>query len=249
MKPQMVGVLGGVGPMATVYFMEMLLKMTDAQKDQDHLDMLVSNHATIPDRTAYILGRSQTSPLEPMVADARMLEEAGCGFVVLPCNTAHYFFEAIQQAIHIPLLNIIRETVAACRRRDPALEQIGVMATEGTVVSDTYGMECARQGLRCVYPSPEMQARVNGIIYDRVKAGRDVPREEFLSVVEHLRERGCGAVALGCTELSVAFADLALAAERPDVVDSLAALAERTILFAGKQLRAPGGDGRENDAV
>ena len=248
MKPQMVGILGGVGPMATVYFMEMLLRMTDAQKDQDHLNMLVSNHATIPDRTAYILGESQDSPLEDMTADAQMLEAAGCGFVVLPCNTAHYFFEKIQQSIRIPLLNIIQETVAACRRQNPGIEQIGVMATEGTVFSDTYGLECARQGLRCVYPEAGMQKRVDEIIYDRVKAGRDVPREEFLSVVDSLREQGCGAVALGCTELSVAFADLGLAGERPDVVDSLSALAERTILFAGKRLRTTEGR-RGNHAV
>ena len=109
-----VGVLGGVGPMATVYFEQMVLELTDASCDQDHLNMLVCNHATIPDRTAFILGESKLSPLFDMARDAQMLARAGCGFLVLPCNTAHFFHEHIQNAVSIPLLNIIEETVKAC---------------------------------------------------------------------------------------------------------------------------------------
>ena len=106
--------------------------------------MLVSNHATIPDRTAYILGKSEESPLDVMIADAKMLEAAGCDFIVLPCNTAHYFFEKIQQSIHIPLLNIIQETVSYCERRIPGVKRIGIMATEGTICSNTYGWPARR---------------------------------------------------------------------------------------------------------
>lgn len=93
MKSKLAGVLGGVGPMATVYFQQMVLEMTEASCDQDHLDMLVSNHATIPDRTAFILGESRLSPLFDMAQDAQMLARAGCDFLVLPCNTAHFFYE------------------------------------------------------------------------------------------------------------------------------------------------------------
>ncbi|MBS7174824.1 MAG: amino acid racemase, partial [Clostridiales bacterium] len=121
MKPQLVGIIGGVGPMATVYFMEMVLNKTRAARDQDHLDMLVSNHATIPDRTDFLLGKSSESPLQAMIADAKTLQNAGCDFVVLPCNTAHYFFEAVQESIHIPLLNIIEETVKRCLAKVPQL--------------------------------------------------------------------------------------------------------------------------------
>jgi aspartate racemase len=239
MKSRLVGILGGVGPMATVYFMEMLLKKTNASKDQEHLDMLVSNHATIPDRTAYILGKSEESPLDVMVADAKMLEAAGCDFIVLPCNTAHYFFEKIQQSIHIPLLNIIQETVSYCERRIPGVKRIGIMATEGTICSNTYGMACETHGLKCVVPESDIQSKVTEIIYHQVKAGKPVSKREFTAVIDALREKGCDAVVLGCTELSVAFADLNLQPECPDVVDSLTVLAEQTILFAGKELKTP----------
>ena len=91
-----VGIIGGVGPMATVYFMETIIKMTDAKKDQDHINMVVLNHATIPDRTDFILGKSRRNPLKIMVEDAQKLQNAGADFVVIPCNTAHYIFDEIQ---------------------------------------------------------------------------------------------------------------------------------------------------------
>ena len=237
MKPQLVGIIGGVGPMATVYFMEMFLNKTRAARDQDHLDMLVSNHATIPDRTDFLLGKSSESPLQAMIADAKTLQNAGCDFVVLPCNTAHYFFEAVQESIHIPLLNIIEETVKRCLAKVPQLRTIGVMATEGTIYTNTYALACEKYGLSCLYPGADVQKQVSSMIYDKVKAGKSVGKEEFLSVVNTLRKMGCGAIVLGCTELSVAFADLQLEQECPDVVDSLTVLAEQTILFAGKELK------------
>ena len=107
-----VGVLGGVGPLATVYFMEMIIEMTDASKDQEHIDMLVSNHATIPDRTGFILGESSESPMDAMVEDAQMLETAGCSFVVIPCNTAHYFFEDIKNRGENVI--VIHKNIALC---------------------------------------------------------------------------------------------------------------------------------------
>ena len=92
-----VGIIGGIGPMSTVYFMEMIINMTDAAKDQEHINMVVLNHATIPDRTSYILGESSQNPLAVMVEDAKKLQQAGADFIVIPCNTAHYFFEEIKK--------------------------------------------------------------------------------------------------------------------------------------------------------
>lgn len=236
MSTTLVGILGGVGPMATVKFMEMLLDMTKADRDQDHMDMLVSNHATIPDRTDFILGKCKESPVEPMIHDAKMLEDAGCHFIVLPCNTAHYFYNKIQSEIHIPLLNIIEETVVYCAGHIPGIQTIGVLATEGTIVSNTYQIVCRRHGLHCVYPDKDHQKKVSKIIYDQVKAGKPVEEQELVEIFRYMRSLGCDAMVLGCTELSVAFKDLALAFKNPDVVDSLTVLAKRTIQFAGKQL-------------
>ena len=151
-----VGVLGGVGPLATVYFMEMIIEMTDASKDQEHIDMLVSNHATIPDRTGFILGESSESPMDAMVEDAQMLETAGCSFVVIPCNTAHYFFEDIRNSVQIPVLNIIEETIdyakkQGSQRKVPReIKKLGILATEGTISSGTYSFYGKPAGVECV---------------------------------------------------------------------------------------------------
>ena len=236
MKSKLAGVLGGVGPMATVYFQQMVLELTEASCDQDHLDMLVSNHATIPDRTAFILGESRLSPLFDMAQDAQMLARAGCDFLVLPCNTAHFFYEHIQNAVSIPLLNIIEGTVSACAEQGAA--RIGVLATAGTVAANTYDIMCRRFGLSCIYPDAATQKQVTAVIYDGVKAGRHIRAKEMAALYNRMREEGCDAIVLGCTELSVAHRDLELHAAHPDVIDSLETLARRTSEYAGKRLRS-----------
>ncbi len=235
MADQLVGVLGGVGPMATVYFEEMVLEMTEAARDQEHVNMLVYNHASIPDRTAFVLRQSDQSPLQNMVEDAKMLTDAGCTFLVLPCNTAHFFHWSIQQAISIPLLNIIEETVLDCVRRN--IHTVGVMATEGTIAADTYGLMCRNHGLDCIYPDSGTQRQITSMIYDRIKAGQPVKTKELTAVYGRMREEGCDGIVLGCTELSVAHRDLTLRSAHPDVVDSLEVLARRTIEWAGKRVR------------
>ncbi len=238
-----VGVLGGVGPLATVYFMEMIIEMTDADKDQEHIDMLVSNHATIPDRTRFILGESEESPLDVMVEDAQMLETAGCSFVVIPCNTAHYFFEDIKASVKIPVLNIIEETIdyakkqGAHRSEPREVKKLGILATEGTVSSGTYSFYGKSAGVECIAPDAEYQQKVSSMIYDRVKAGHSVSREEIMEVIGHMRGKGCDAVVMGCTELSVVYKDLKLAETCEDVIDSLWVLARSTVLKSGKNLR------------
>ncbi len=227
--------------MATVYFMDLIISMTEADKDQDHINMLVSNHATIPDRTEFILGRSQESPAQTMTEDAMMLEGSGCRFLVIPCNTAHNFYAQIDAAVGIPVLNIIQETIALARSRGAGrsvdVRNLGIMATEGTVLSDIYGRYCRPEGMKALYPDPEYQKKVNHIIYDRIKAGLPASKEEMMEVIEHLRGKGADAIVMGCTELSVAYKDMDLGRENEDLVDSLVALAGATIEKCGKTIR------------
>lgn len=234
MADQLVGVLGGVGPMATVYFMQRVIELTEAATDQEHLDMVVWQHAAIPDRTAYLLGYSDEDPLPVMVADARRLEANGVAFIAMPCNTAHYFYDELAAAVAVPFLDIVDETVAAAQARVPGLRRLGVLATDGTVRTGTYAGVCARRGVEAVVPDDEVQREVSDIIYAGVKAGRAVERERFEAVVDHLRRRGCQAIALGCTELSVLARELGTG---PDVVDSVDVLARRTIELAGRRVR------------
>ncbi|MDO4281715.1 MAG: amino acid racemase, partial [Peptococcaceae bacterium] len=134
---QAVGVIGGVGPMATVYFMQRVIEMTKADCDQEHINMIVFNDCDIPDRTAFITKRSPDNPVPLMAEDAERLEAAGCEFVVIPCNTAHYFYEELQRAVDIPVVNIVTETIRYAKEMTKDLRCVGILATTGTIVTGT----------------------------------------------------------------------------------------------------------------
>jgi aspartate racemase len=233
-----VGVIGGVGPQATAYFLDMVVRLTQAERDQDHLDLVVLNHASIPDRTAFILGQSDEDPGPVMADDARRLAAFGVDLLVLPCNTAHHFTQEIEAAVDVPLVNIVAETVAEVRRRVPDLTAVGLLATSGTVRAETYQRAIEAAGARTVLPDAEGQAALMRIIYEQVKAGRPSDVEAFRALVAGLRAQGAQAVVLGCTELSVVAADHDLLAQDPTLVDSLDVLARRTIERAGGTVRA-----------
>lgn len=225
-----VGVIGGVGPMATAYFLERVIDMTEAEKDQDHISMIIYNHTAIPDRTSYILGHSKEDPLAFLIEDAKSLEAAGCEFLVIPCNTAFYFYEALEEAVGIPLVNIVAETVAFAK--NAGARTLGILATDGTLATETYQRAAKAQGLNVVVPDREGQAQVMGMIYDGVKAGQTVSREIFDAVAERLRTQGADCIVLGCTELSVLKRDLCL--RDPDILDAIDVLARETVRRAGR---------------
>ena len=228
-----VGVLGGLGPMATVYFYDMVVEMTDADKDQEHVDMIIMNRATTPDRTAYIVGESDDSPLEYLVRDAKRLEAAGADFLVLTCNTAHYFHKQINDSVEIPLLNMIEETV------EYAIEEghskIGILATTGNIKMENYQKVCREKGVDFYVPDSDVQKKVMKIIYEDVKAGKKADMKVFNEIVDVLKENGCDCAILGCTELSIIKKDEKL----PDefFIDSSEVLAMNTIVKSGRKLK------------
>ena len=229
---QAVGVIGGVGPMATVYYMQRVIEMTKAGCDQEHINMLVFNDCDIPDRTAFITEKSPDNPLPVMVEDAKRLEAAGCEFVVIPCNTAHYFYDELEQAVEIPVVNIVEETIRYAKARVQDLSCVGIMATTGTIVTGTYQKYAERAGLSFAVPDEDEQDLLMQIIYDGVKAGKPVPRADFDGVANHLRAKGAQCLILGCTELSVLKRDLPI--NDPDVLDSIDVLASETVRRSGK---------------
>lgn len=230
----LVGILGGVGPAATVYFEQRIVERTAATRDQDHVRTLVFNDATIPDRTAFILGESDESPVAPLQADARLLEQCGATVLALPCNTAHYFFDDIQSAVDIPLVNMVRETMEHCARN--GMRRVGVLGTMGTMQVNIFGREAEGLPVECVYPELEVQRRVNSLIYDDVKAGHAVDPARLDELANLFADKGCEGIILGCTELSLAFGKDA-AHHRIAVVDPLEVLVEAVIRHAGYQLR------------
>ena len=233
-----VGVIGGVGPQATAYFLDMVVRLTVAGRDQDHLDLVVFNHATIPDRTAFILGTSSDDPGAVMARDAQRLERFGVSFLVVPCNTAHHFTDQVVSAVSVPVLSIIDETVAEAARRTEGLRRVGVLATTGTLVARVYDRALEAAGIETVRPSADDQAIVMEIIYDQVKAGAPVDLAAFTGVTDRLRAAGAQVVVLGCTELSIVAADHGLLDLDRTLVDSLDVLARRTIERAGHTVRA-----------
>ena len=183
MEEKVLGVLGGVGPLATIYFADLVIKMTDAKTDQEHIAMIILNHASIPDRTEYILDNKKPNPLPVMIADAQKLEKDGADYIVIPCNTAHYFFDEIQKSVRVPIINILEETVRYAEKTVPNLKCLGILATEGTVISGAYQNIIKKHGLDFRVPSEEDQKSLMHIIYDEVKAGEKAETRESFRLV------------------------------------------------------------------
>lgn len=229
---KILGVIGGVGPLSTAYFMEVLINTTDAVSDQEHINMIVLNHTEIPDRTAYILDNSKDSPVDMMREDAVRLEKWGADIIVTPCNTAHYFYDELQSAVNIPFINMIDETALYLKRI--GAKRVGIMATNGTISTRLFQAALEKQGIEPVCPSMQNQQYVMDIIYDNVKASVSVDLSKFRCVVNEFKLNDCDKVILGCTELSLLKRDYSL---DDFYVDSLEVLVVRAIEACGKKSR------------
>jgi len=226
------GVIGGLGPMATAYFMQLVTSMTDAATDQEHLRMVVYSAPDIPDRTRYILGKSSESPL-PGILDAGLkLKSIGAEVIAIPCVTAHYFQQEIEQGLGVHTLNAVSGTTEMLAEH--GIKTVGLMATEGTVQSGLFQREFDKQGLTLITPGSEDQELVTSLIYNDVKQGREPDMDAFRRVKEGLVKRGAEAVILGCTELSVIKRDYDTGDGTLDVMEVLAAM---SIEACGKQLK------------
>ena len=228
------GVLGGMGPQATNTFYQRLIDRTQAESDQEHLRVLIWSDAKIPDRTAGILGGPQEAEavFQHLLADAKLLEGAGCTVLAVPCNTSHFFLDRVQEHIGVPILNMIRETAAALKRQGRT--RPGILATDGTVRTGIYQKELEAAGLTPVTLPEPLQKVVMSIIYDEIKKGETGSREKFGEIDAYLRAAGCDCAILGCTELSVY---RSLHNLPPFYVDAMEVLAEQAILRCGKTLR------------
>lgn len=226
-----VGVIGGLGPLATSYFMTLVINNTKAEKDQDHIDMVVLNHATTFDRTDYIMGVSSNNPAKTLIEDAKLLQSIGCKFLVMPCNTAHYFYDEITKNVDIDFLNIVECSINKIKIENA---KVGVMATDGTLKAKTYQNAIESKKMKYFTPSDYIQKKIMDFIYNGVKKGKKVSRDNFMSVINYFFENGCDYIIVGCTELSVIYTDLKIKDNR--IIDSLTILAKETIKKSGKEL-------------
>ena len=226
---KIVGVIGGMGPAATVHFMGRVLDLTPATGDQDHLRLIVDNNSGVLDRNAAIAG-SGPSPAPMLVAMARGLERAGAEMLVMPCNTAHAFAGAIVAASDLPFIDLIEAASDEAVAHKAA--RVGVLAADGCLQAGLYQHALARRHVSPVFLEPRAQARFMGLIY-AIKSGDRGPdvRAGMKALAEELVGAGAQALIAGCTEVPLVLG--------PDDVpvpltDSLDALARATIAAAAR---------------
>lgn len=226
------GVIGGLGPMATAYFLELIVKMTEASCDQEHLDITILNRPAVPDRTACILGKSKESPVPMMAEAAKTLESLGASCIAVPCITSHYYFRELQKAVSIPFIHLVKETAA--HLKENGVKTAGILATSGTVSTRLFQQALEAEGIGWAVPDEEGQQKVMHLIYEDVKAGLPPELPLFQEVCAGLRQKGAECMILGCTELSLIKRDFPVG---PGCLDALEVLAKRSIEYCEKPLR------------
>jgi aspartate racemase len=224
----MLGVLGGMGPQATADFLAKLAACTEAQSDQQHLPVVAWSVPQIPDRTSAIL-HGGDSPLGLMLHGVRMLYALGAKAIVIPCNTAHYWYDDLSARAGLPILHIVDAAVDQISSARPEARRLGLLATEGTLRSGIYQNRLPAK-FEVIEPDPvSIVGVMRGIA--EVKAGRlDAARPLFDEAAEALRRKGTDAILLACTEIPLA------APQGDDVFDVTDALARRCVTFFGKPL-------------
>lgn len=232
-KLKKLGILGGMGPQATQYFFQKIIENTDASRDQDHIDIVIINQASTPDRTATILSKNDKEFLSSIENSLKLLEFCNVDNIAIPCNTSHYFFDKIQSKTKIPIINMVEETIKYIAKKDN-IKKIGILATDGTILTKIYDRECKKHGMEPVIPSEKNQKKIMGIIYNEIKNGKKGDYDKFMEVVSELNEKGCNFIILACTELSYLKASYNL----PEYcIDALEILVDRSIKLSGKKVK------------
>lgn len=234
MEKKTIGILGGMGPMATADLFQKIVSLTDAAGDNEHIRVYIDSNASIPDRTAAIL-HGGANPVPAMADSLRKLEACGADCVIMPCNTAHYFLPRLAGRTGLPFVSMIEAAAEACRTRFPG-KTAAVLATAGTLSAGLYQGALAARGVSFLVPDEAEREALMEVIYRGVKAGAPPERyrETVLSVVEGLSKRGADYFLLACTELPLAFQALGLEQPRLDPTEELAKAAIR---FCGYRVK------------
>lgn len=232
MKRGKLGILGGMGPQATILFYQKVIDLTCAGTDQEHIETMILSDTQIPDRTHALLSGHSASVQERLLSDARQLEDWGAGYIAIPCNTSHAFLPWLQTRIQTPIVNMIAETVADLQQT--GARRVGILATDGTIRLGLYHTACQTVGIETVDPAPEIQKLVMSLIYDEIKRGKRGDEAKFAMIDSALRRAGCDRAVLACTELSVYCGWHSLSDYYLDAMNSLA---RRCVTLCGGSVR------------
>ncbi|MGD8212364.1 MAG: amino acid racemase [Desulfobacterales bacterium] len=236
MSKKTIGILGGMGPEATLDCFAKIIKNTPAQRDQDHLRVVIDSNPAVPDRTAAIVEEGP-SPVPMIVEGCHALEKAGADFIIIPCVSAHFFLAEIQKQVDLPIISIFDAVAENIIRDYPQIKTVGLLGTTGTVKGGLFQKRLAREKIKTVVPDETVQSTIMSAIYDIKNTAPSRTRGEItadlVAAAEGLQANkpdGARAIIAGCTEIPLALGqkDLSL-----PYFDSLTILARAAILRAG----------------
>jgi aspartate racemase len=235
MTERVIGILGGMGPEATLDLFSKIIANTTASRDQDHLRVVIDSNPKVPDRTAAIL-RGGESPVPAMKAGIRALGRAGADFVVIPCVSAHFFLDELRSEATLPILSMLDVTAEHIRKHHLHIRNVGLLATTGTLQGGRFREKLQQLGIATLTPAGPDQERVMVAIYEIKGAaagrGRAEIGVEIRDIARRLIERGAQGVVAGCTEIPLVLrpGDLSV-----PVFDPLLLLARAAIAAAGRE--------------
>lgn len=230
MTKKTIGILGGMGPEATVDCFAKIIKCTPAKKDQDHLRVLIDSNPKIPDRPAAIIGKGK-SPVPAMVQGCHSLQLAGADFIIIPCVAAHFFLEEVRQQARLPILSIFDEVAETIAREHPRMQAVGILAISATINSGRFQKRLAADGIKSIVPDEIHQSRVMAAVADIKKArpprARSQMTSDLVAAADNLIDHGARGIIAGCTEIPLALKQEDLSVPYFDVLTILARAAVR----------------------
>jgi len=233
MGEKIIGIVGGMGPEATLDLYAEILRATPAQKDQDHLRVIIDSNPKVPDRTAAMIGEGE-DPVPAMAMSCRAVQRAGADFVIIPCISAHHFLDELKQQIDLPILSAFDMVGEYLVNHHPEVKTAGLLATSGTLDSGRFAGRLADHGIATVVPDTDHQAAVMNVIY-KIKGSQDPAvrtqcKADLIAAGTHLVEQGAQGIIAGCTEIPLALKQEDLAVPFFNSLEILAAAAVNAAL-------------------
>ena len=222
------GVIGGMGPLATVKFYDKVVLNTEAHNDNEHIDLIVLNHSTMPDRTRCIIENKNTEFLNEIKKDLEILDKIGVDIVAIPCNTSHYFYDEFKNFANLKIINMIEETILEIKRR--GIKKVAVFGTLGTLNSKVYNKYAEKNGIEVKELSLEDKNSVMDIIY-KIKETNNLENKKFVEILnKYCDDETIGIIA--CTELSLL--DIS---KNMNTIDALDVLVNKSIEYSGAKIK------------
>ncbi|MCK4401079.1 amino acid racemase [bacterium] len=204
MKEKIIGIIGGMGPAATSDIFQRILQLTSVKNDQEHIHIIIDNNPKIPDRSQAIFEKGE-SPVPALIESGKMLEQAKANFIIIPCNTAHFFYDELKGHLKIPIVHMIREVAKKIHKEYPDIRKAGLLSTQGTIKAGLYQKELMDFGIEVIKPDERAQNMVTEAIYGTkgIKCGylEGKSKKLIYNAIDNLINNGAELIIGGCTEI------------------------------------------------